>query len=61
MDYCLLQFNVLKFLLGDRLHGRYQPNFNFFNVNLQNFQQNHKAKSKLHILIFVKLKNVSSK
>ena len=35
MDYCLLQFDVLKFFLGVRLHGGYQPNFNFFNVNPQ--------------------------
>ena len=32
MDYCLLQFDVLKFVLGVRLHGVYVTNFNFFNV-----------------------------
>ena len=36
MDYCLLQFDILKFFLGVRLHGGgSQPNFNFFNVNPQ--------------------------
>ena len=39
MDYCLLQFDALKFFLGVRLHGGGSlPNFNFFNVNLQIFQ-----------------------
>ena len=31
MDYCLLQFDALKFFLGGRLHGGSLPNFNFFN------------------------------
>ena len=35
MDYCLLQFDALKFFLAVRLHGESQPNFNFFNVNFQ--------------------------
>ena len=33
MDYCLLQFDALKFFLGVRLHGGFLPNFNFFNIN----------------------------
>ena len=37
MDYCLFQFDALKFFLGVRLHGGSQPNFNFFNVNPQFF------------------------
>ena len=42
--YCLLQFDVLKFFLGVRLHGgRGRPNFNFFNVNPQMFQRNRKV------------------
>ena len=43
MDYCLLQFNVLKFFLGVHLLGGSQPNFNFFNENPQIFQQNNKV------------------
>ena len=43
MDYCLLQFDALKFLLGIHLHGRSLPNFYFFNVNPQIFQRNRKA------------------
>ena len=42
-DYCLLQFDVLKFFLGVHLHGRFQPNFNFFNVNLQIFRRNREV------------------
>ena len=38
IDYCLLQFDALKFFLGVRLHGGSLPNFNFFNVNPQIFQ-----------------------
>ena len=41
--YCLLQFDALKFFLGVRLHGEFQPNFNFFNVNPQIFQRNRKV------------------
>ena len=37
MNYCLLHFDALKFLLGIRLHGVSQPNFYFFNVNTQIF------------------------
>ena len=37
MDYCLLQFVVLKFLLVLCLHGGSQPNFIFFTVNPQIF------------------------
>ena len=33
MDYCLLQFDALKFFLGVRLHAESLPNINFFNVN----------------------------
>ena len=43
MDYCLLQFDALKFLLGVRLQGGSQPNFNYFNVNPQIFQLNLKV------------------
>ena len=39
MDYCLLQFDVLKFFLGVRLHGGSQPNFNFFNANPKFFDE----------------------
>ena len=42
LDYCLLQFDSLKFFLGVRLHGGSLPNFNFFKVNLQIFQRNRK-------------------
>ena len=30
MDYCLLQFDTLKFFLGVRLHRGSLHNFNFF-------------------------------
>ena len=43
MDYCLLQFDALKFFLRVRLHGGSQPNFNFFNVDPQFFQRNRKV------------------
>ena len=33
MDYCLFQFDALKFFLLVRLHGESLPNFDFFNVN----------------------------
>ena len=39
IDYCLLQFDALKFFLEVRLHGV----FNFFNVNPQIFQRNRKV------------------
>ena len=32
MDYCLFQFNALRFVLGVRPHEVSVPNFNFFNV-----------------------------
>ena len=35
MDYCLLQFNALKFVLGVCPHRGSVPNFNFFNVKPQ--------------------------
>ena len=35
MDYCLLQFDALKFFLGIRLHRKSLPNFIFFSVNPQ--------------------------
>ena len=38
MDYCLLQFDVLKFFLGVHLHRESQPNLKFFNVNPKIFQ-----------------------
>ena len=43
VDKCLLQFDALKFLLGVCLHGEFQLNFNFFNVNPQIFQRNRKV------------------
>ena len=43
MDYCLLQFDALKFFLEARLHGGSLPNFNFFNVNPQISQRNLKV------------------
>ena len=42
MDYCLLQVDALKFVLGVRLHGDFLPNFNFFNVSAHIFQRNRK-------------------
>ena len=44
MDYCLLQFDALKFFLGVRLHGGSRPNFNFFNGNPQISRRNRKAR-----------------
>ena len=44
MDYCLLQFDALKFYLGIRVHGEgSQPNFNFFNINPEISQRNRKV------------------
>ena len=43
MDYCLLQFGTLKFVLGVRLHVGSLPNFNFFNANRQNWQRNREV------------------
>ena len=43
MDYCLLQFDAVKFFFRVRLHGGSLPKFKFFNVNPQIFQQNRKA------------------
>ena len=43
MDYCLLQFDALKFFLGMRLHGDSLSNFNFFKVKPQIFQRNRKV------------------
>ena len=43
VHYFLLQFDALKFFLEIRLHGGSQPNFNFFIVNFQFFQRNHKV------------------
>ena len=42
MDYCLLQFEALKFFLGVHLDMGYLPNFNFFIVNPLIFQLNRK-------------------
>ena len=41
IDYCLLQFDGLKFFLGGRQHegGESLLNFKFFNLNQQRFQQ----------------------
>ena len=35
MDYCVLQFDALKFFLEVPLHGGSMSNFNSFSVNLQ--------------------------
>ena len=43
MDFCLLQFDALKFPLGAHLHEESLPNFNFFNVKPQIFQRNRKV------------------
>ena len=43
MNYCLLQLDILNFFLGVRLHWEFVPNFNFFKVNPQIFQQNRKV------------------
>ena len=43
IDYCLLQFDALKFFLEVRLHGGSQPNFDFFNVNPHIFKRNRKV------------------
>ena len=37
MDYCLLQFDALKFFFGLPLHGGSLPNFNFCQCKLPNF------------------------
>ena len=42
-DYCLLQYDTLKFFLGARLHGGSLPNFQFFNVNHPICQRNRKV------------------
>ena len=43
VEYCLLQFDALKFFLGVHLHEGSLPNFNFFNVNPQIFERNRKV------------------
>ena len=43
IDYCLLNFDALKFFLGVRLHGRSVLTFNLFNVNPRIFQRNRKV------------------
>ena len=42
MGYSLLQFDASKFVLEVRLYGGSVPNFNFFNVKPQIWQQNRK-------------------
>ena len=37
IDYCVLQFNALNFVLGVRLHGGSMPNFNFFQCKAPKF------------------------
>ena len=44
MDYSLLEFDVLKFFLGARLHGGSLPIINSFNVNPQISQRNRKVR-----------------
>ena len=46
MDYDLLQFDALKFVLGLRPHGKSLFIFNFFNENSQIFKRNRKEKTK---------------
>ena len=36
IDYCLLQFDAMKFFLSDSLQEGSLPNFNFFSVNHAN-------------------------
>ena len=43
MDYYVLQFDDLKFVLEARLHRRSVPNFNFFNVKAQISHRNCKG------------------
>ena len=44
MDYCLLQFDALKFFLGVHLHGEGSLlNFNVFNINPQIFERIRKV------------------
>ena len=43
LDYCLLQFDALKFFLGVHLYEGPVSNFNFFNLNSQIFQWIHKV------------------
>ena len=43
MDYCLLQFDTLKFFLGVRLQKDFYLSLIFFNVNPQIFQRNRKV------------------
>ena len=43
MDYCLLQFDVLKFFSGVHLQGGSLSNFQFFNVNPNVFCMAHLA------------------
>ena len=43
MDYCLLQFDAVKFFLCARLHGVSLQNLNFFNVNPPIGQRNRKV------------------
>ena len=60
MDYCLLQFDSLKFFLGFRLHGGSEPNFNFFNVTPQIFQRNRKAHL-FHNIFYINLRVIRRK
>ena len=55
MDYCLLQFDALE-LFGVHLHGGGSlPNFNFFNINTQIWQQNCKVHLSTYLVqIFTK-------
>ena len=43
MDYCLLQFDALKFFIGLHLHGGSLSNFDFFIVNPHIFQRIRKV------------------
>ena len=62
MDYCLLQFDALKFFLGVHLHGGSLSNFHFFNRNLQNFQRNRKIYlSNCLEINFHNISNISSR
>ena len=43
IDYWVFQFDAKKFFLVDCLHGGFQTNFNFFNINPQIFQRNREV------------------
>ena len=44
INFCLVEFDTLKFFFGVCLHGGSLPNFNFFNVNPPIFLRNCKVR-----------------